>query len=437
MPPISMMAGWPKTFEPLDPFWPPTAGISFVDINGGGYLEVIGNFRYKSTSGDTLDSLFAFDYMGNRLWAFYDGTVLHYPAFGDLDNDGANEIIFGSDKGINVLKGDGMQMPNFPFVFPNLSNSEVAVADVDGEGDLDIVFFAEIYNQDTTLLYVLDKNGLPLSGWPIVMPKYYFTHPAVGDIDNDGKKEIIYNTWNDSLYCFRYDGTIQPGFPVQNKVISDPLCGIGEVILCDIDNDNYVEIIFGSCTPWADTACLFIYRWNGSLQPGWPKYFSDHTVFHPTMYRFAIGDIDNDQKIDVVIPGTGRVMRLLDQNGDYLPGSCRWQSEGATNPLIANIDFTPEKEVICQSTNMVFSFYSNLQVCYGWPMKAWGTVESHCVADIDGDGFIELGVITGYWEPGSPTASAYMYIWKLLGPASEIEWGHTYYDVGRTCHYQR
>jgi len=68
------------------------------------------------------------------------------------------------------------------------------------------------------------------------MPVHWFNHPAVADIDNDGTKEIIYNTWIDSLHCFRYDGTTQLGFPVESRLTPD--CGISEVILYDIDDDT-------------------------------------------------------------------------------------------------------------------------------------------------------------------------------------------------------
>jgi len=432
LPPIGTMLGWPKCFYNVENSiqFETSAGISFADVNGNNDLEVIFNLRYGD--GDTL---FVFDYQGNLLWKIRD-SLIQYPAFADLDNDAVNEIIFGSAYGINVLRGDGTTMPPFPFLIPNCYWSEVSIADIDGDDSLDIIFSARIYDA-AAYLYVLNKNGQPLQGWPRIMPDYVFTHPAVADIDNDTKKEIIYNTWRDSLYCFRYDGTIQPGFPVENKVTSD--CGIGEVILCDIDYDGFIEIIFGSCTPWADTGCLYIYRWDGSNQPGWPKYFSDHIVFHPDQYHFAIGDINNDQKIEFVIVGTGRVMRILDQDGNYVPNTCQWFDWGAQNPLIANIDFTPEKEIIANTGNYrVSAFYYDGEMCYGWPIKSLGKQVNYfneiTVDDIDNDGLIELGlVIIG----GDAPPRAYIHIWKLHGKPDEIEWGRSYYDLQRTCYFRR
>jgi len=104
-----------------------SAGISFADINGDNSLEVVANFRY--VDGDTL---YVFDYQGNILWKFRD-SLIQYPAFADLDNDGANEIVFGSAYGLNVLHGDGSVMSNFPFLISGYW-SEVSIADIDGDG---------------------------------------------------------------------------------------------------------------------------------------------------------------------------------------------------------------------------------------------------------------------------------------------------------------
>lgn len=418
------MPGWPKYFSNvtynLD--YQSSAGISFADINGDDDLEVIVNFRYSD--GDTL---FVFDYQGNLLWKHRD-NLIRFPAFADLDNDGVNEIIFGSASGLNVLKGDGSPMPNFPFSISN-DWSEVAIADVDGDDSLDIVFFAQ-RRYATAHLYIFNRRAEPLPGWPRVMPDFWFLHPGVADIDNDSKKEIVYNTWSDSLYCFRYDGTLQPGFPVENRFAED-WTNVSEVILCDVDNDNYSEIIIGSATLSADTGCLYIYRWDGSYQPGWPKSFSNHIVFAPLWYHFAVGDIDNDQEIEIVV-GLGRPLRILNCSGNYLPGACEWHSLGAQNPVIANIDFTPEKEIIAQSTkHRISAYYHNGEMCYGWPVKMVtqdiNNFNNVTVDDIDNDGLIELGILM----------TTYVYIWKLHGRPEDIEWGRPYYDLQRTCHYKR
>jgi len=426
LPPICIMPGWPLSYTGEHVV---STGISFADINGNGNLEVIVPIMYGIEKSGTL---YVYDHHAQELWRFSNDMIIWLPAFGDLDDDGVDEIIIGTQEGLYAFNGDGSLVSGFPLLFPGCYHIEVAIADVNADDSLDIICFVDFLG-DSALLYVLSKDGQPLSGWPIVTPQYIYTHPAVADIDNDGYKEILYNTWLDSLHCYRYDGTIQSGFSVQSIFTSD--CGPGEIILCDIDHDNFLEVFVGSCTPWGDTGCLYIYRHDGSNQPGWPKYFSDHIVFHPDQYHFAVGDLDNDQEIEIVITATGRPIRLLDRNGNYLPGSGKTHSWGAMNPVIANIDFTPEKEIIAQSgNNCTSAFYHNGEMCYGWPIRSQGSMNyynSLTVADIDNDGFIELGVVTRALGIGIS-----IHIWKLQGSPLEIEWGCPYFDLQRTCYYR-
>ncbi len=427
LPPIGSMPGWPKNFPNSNLY---STGISFADINGNGNLEVIVPMNY--TGGGTL---FVFDYQGNELWKFCNNGNLWLPAFADIDNDNIDEIIIGTSAGVYVLEGNGSVAPGFPFLIPNCYEIEVSIADVDNNNGLDIIFFADQQGIDTAYLYILDKDGVPLPGWPKITPQLYFTHPAVADIDNDGKQEILYNTWADSLHCYRCDGTIQPGFPVEN--FPDTSYGPSEIILCDIDNDNFVEIIIGAHSIGSQSAhYLYVYRCDGSNMTGWPKHFLGDMTFHPDMYHFAIGDIDNDQDIEFIITGTGRNMHILDQNGNYLPGFPKWESWGAMNPVLANIDSTPEKEIIAQSgNNRISAFYYNGEMCRGWPHLATGHnnyFNSLTVDDIDNDNLIEVGLITR-----TMSGSKHLFVWKLHGHPDDIEWGCPYYDLQRTCHFRR
>ncbi|MBN2621138.1 VCBS repeat-containing protein [candidate division WOR-3 bacterium] len=404
-----------------------STGLSFADINGDGNCEVLSQIMYTE---DKIGTLFVYDHQANRLWTFSNDTIVWLPAFGDLDDDNIDEVIVGTSKGLYAFDGDGSLMPDFPISYPGCYCIEVSIADVNLDDSLDIIYFVD-WDGDSVRLYVSDKHGQALPGWPITTPEYFYTHPAVADIDNDGYKEILYNTWADSLHCYRYDGSRQPGFPV--PCLLTPECGPSEIILCDLDHDNYLEILIGSCTAWADTGCLYIYRHDGSMQPGWPVYFSENIVFHPDQYHFAVGDLNNDQDIEILITGTGSGLRILDRNGHYLPGSGQRYSWGAMNPVIANIDFTPEKEFVVQSGNgRTSAFYYNGELCKGWPIQSQGHVNywnSITIDDIDNDGIIELGIVAG-------ATGKILHVWDLHGSPVDIEWGRPYFDLQRTCHYR-
>jgi len=426
LPPSGYQPGWPIEYTGSHLV---SSGISFADIDGDGICEIITQIMYNFCEVGTL---YVYDQNANLKWKFSNDTIIWLPAFGDIDNDGIDEMVVGTSKGIYAFNGDGSFVPDFPWLYPGCYCIDLTLADVDVDDSLEIVCFID-FPGDSAILGVFNVQGQPLPGWPITTPQYVYTHPAVADIDNDGYKEILYNTWLDSLYCYRYNGSIQAGFPVQS--IMTPDCGPSEIVLCDIDHDNFIETLVGSCTPWADTGCLYIYRYDGTAQPGWPKYFSSHIVFHPDQYHFAVGDLDNDQEIEIVITGTGSTIRILDNTGSYLPGTGNWYSWGVMNPVIANIDFTPEKEIIGQAGNShTTALTFNGQMCEGWPISTKGHVNyynSLTVGDIDNDGLIEMGLVSG-----SGLTGLVVHVMKLVGAPGDIEWGCPYFDLQRTCYYR-
>ena len=65
--------------------------------------------------------------------------------------------------------------------------------------------------------------------------------PALGDLDGDGKLEVVVGSHDDKIYALNHDGTNVPGWPITTggSVFSSPALG-------DLDNDGLVEIVVGS-----------------------------------------------------------------------------------------------------------------------------------------------------------------------------------------------
>ena len=70
--------------------------------------------------------------------------------------------------------------------------SSPAIGDVDGDGKVEIVVATDTSYGYTGLLYAFKTTGEKLGGlWPAYTDGNIYSSPALGDLDNDGDLEIV------------------------------------------------------------------------------------------------------------------------------------------------------------------------------------------------------------------------------------------------------
>jgi hypothetical protein len=330
------VTGWPKTFtQYYEAVWT----VSFGDIDGDGEGEVVAGI------GGPL---------GGHIQAFHkDGSVVtgfpvnvgKYPmsaTLADLDGNGTMEIILGTRTyKAYVYNGDGTVYPGWPKQMDRYVASSASAGDVDNNGVMDIVM------ESRNFLYVWNKDGQPLQGFPYVIldtltGSNSYSAPVLADLNGDGKLEIIFCSHSDVtnaggiIYAVKYDGTNLPGFPtfVPNWIYGAP-------IVADIDGDSELEIIIGeygaSPTP---AFSVFAYNVDGSLVSNFPM-----GPYHGSANQITVADIDNDNELEIIFDenvteaGLGRY-RALNMDGTDVAG---WPLELMQNtsfqqPLLGDLN---------------------------------------------------------------------------------------------------
>jgi hypothetical protein len=402
-----------------------------------------------------------------RISPDYGQPIVGTPAAADLDGDGTIEIVAATMRGsLYVFQSDGSTRPGFPVFQEEVTDtglrdeqavgflSSPALGDLDGDGALEIV----IGGFDGKV-YAWTAEGVPLPGWP-VRPRFpgYETEdwritsaPGIADLDGDGGFDVVIGTNEEldgehvAVYAFHGDGTLLDGWPERVFALESyvlPMVGQGYVsapAFGDFDGDGDTDVVLQ-----AMTGDLLIADGRGDDQLLLPtarsRYgpasnASDATLL-PVINSPSAADVDGDGHPDVVTAGVGVGYSLgMEQEatrtfydhlvgawsgktGDFVDGFPR-QIEDLpffNNPIVADIDGDRRVEVIVGTGGFLLHAWDrDGEQPEGWPkLTGQWIIASPAVGDIDGDG--DLDVVVG-------TRQGSLFAWGTQGPAGALaEW---------------
>jgi hypothetical protein len=290
----SDVTGWPKTLD-----YPTDGAASFGDIDGDGIGEIVVTTHQTATFA--FGTIYAFEINGTDVAGFpvaTEGGGVRTPVLADLDNDGALEIIIAvrnwPDGLIYVYYGDGTIFPNWPQRMDYVPGSAVAVGDINGDEIPEIV--AESYYG----LHAFTFDGHLMEGFPYFPGPgrvFSYSSPVLADLDNDGNREIIcgdHSTENGSgaVHIVKYNGNSWVDWP---KITGSWIYGPPSI--GDINNDGLLDIAVGDQTLSA-TPLNKVYAWTaltGDPLPGFPI-----TDVFGINSQIILADFDGDDMIELM-----------------------------------------------------------------------------------------------------------------------------------------
>lgn len=192
------------------------------------------------------------------------------PAAGDLNGDGLVDLVVGVLGGaFNPNKTSPANLYQLDQTAPNRwsvtttrlldgidvgAESIPAFADLDGDGDQDLVVGTKIEpdNPRTGGLYWFENTGTPsapafqLRGHLTVRPAFHLA-PAFGDLDGDGRPDLVLGQFQDAVAWYRNSGASGAGrfVLVDSAVVRLPRGSNAVPELYDIDGDGDLDLFVG------------------------------------------------------------------------------------------------------------------------------------------------------------------------------------------------
>ncbi len=371
----SHSGGWVSVYNAqgfFEPGWPqrPTSnelrGLSVSDLNGDGLQEIITTAAIGSqlntwvfqVNGSLLSGWPQLSNDSGYAWGVYNANA----SAGDLDGDGANEIVVPSDVHyICAYEADGTQIPANAMYGDkgwgkvgvweslavelrgwgkcngvreesyrtNFADGPSVIADMNQDGAVEVVATGNVYDcyagyppsrYDGVYIFNADRSrfndgtfdwrsvpvdtGAPLSEDYGVIESNQ-PNPAVADLEGDGRMEIVYASYDGRVHAFWLDKTEHGNWPFSVYNPAERFYRFAsEPVIADLDDNGYAEVIFTSWTQKGSyaTGKLHILDYLGYpiYEVSLPGAFGGED-WNGALPAPTLANIDSDPDLEVVL----------------------------------------------------------------------------------------------------------------------------------------
>ncbi|MBD3222232.1 hypothetical protein GF314_13425, partial [bacterium] len=298
-----------------------------------------------------------------------DAAAVSPPALADVDGDGDLEIVFGdADDRVQVLHHDGEPLAGWPRTVPGLAPTPVAVGEL-RSGEVSVV----VGTVDGAV-HAFDAGGDLRDGWPATLATSAPTAVSIGHLGGPHLR-VVAAAAGDRLEFFDDEGTAPEGAPGwtfdTGNMDTPPAIG-------DIDDDGVNEVVVGTGS-WI----VGVEMIGGvtDVVRGFPAAVSA---------AVSLADLDLDGRAEIIVPTEAGVLQVVDDDAADHPGFPFTSPTGSrlTAAAVANLLGNAEPEIAFSAREWTTHLlYQDGGEQSGYPVEpgtGWWAVAAPIIGLVDG-----------------------------------------------------